>query len=41
LNTAKRFGIAHSIAISRPDTTKAERRIEEFSSVDGVASLLA
>jgi len=40
LSTAKRFGIAHSIAISRPDTTKAPRVIEEFIEVEGVASLI-
>lgn len=41
LATAKDFGIAHSIAISRPDTTQELRNIEEFAAVDGVASLIA
>lgn len=41
LNTAKGFGIAHTIAISRPDTTRERREIKEFSAVDGVASLIA
>jgi putative hydrolase of the HAD superfamily len=40
LTTAKRFGIAHAIAISRPDTTKERRVIEEFVEVEGVASLI-
>lgn len=40
LSTAKRFGIAHAIAISRPDTTQKRRVIEEFTDVEGVASLI-
>lgn len=40
LTTAKRFGIAHAIAINRPDTTKGGRVIEEFLDVEGVASLI-
>jgi putative hydrolase of the HAD superfamily len=40
LETAAAFGIAHMIAISRPDTSQAPRRIERFLSVAGVASLI-
>jgi len=40
LKTARGFGIAHSIAIRRPDTTRESRVVEEFASVDGVASLI-
>jgi HAD superfamily hydrolase (TIGR01509 family) len=41
LKTAKVFGIAHTIAIRRPDTTRESREIEDFAAVDGVASLIA
>jgi putative hydrolase of the HAD superfamily len=40
LAAARDFGIAHAIAISRPDTTRELREIEEFESVEGVASLI-
>jgi putative hydrolase of the HAD superfamily len=40
LGSATRFGIAHAIAISRPDTTLKPRVIESFQAVDGVASLI-
>ena len=40
LGAAKQFGIAHAIAISRPDTSQARRVIEEFTEVEGVASLI-
>jgi putative hydrolase of the HAD superfamily len=40
LATARGHGIAHSIAISRPDTSAAPRRIDGFSQVTGVASLI-
>jgi putative hydrolase of the HAD superfamily len=40
LATARAFGIAHTVAISRPDTTQDERRIDDFATVTGVAELL-
>jgi putative hydrolase of the HAD superfamily len=40
LRTAREFGIAHAIAISRPDTTRELREIDEFAAVEGVASLI-
>jgi len=40
LRTATTFGIAHAIAIARPDTTQDQRDIEEFASVEGVTSLI-
>ena len=40
LHTAREFGIAQQIAISRPDTTREVRRIEGFRAVDGVARLI-
>jgi putative hydrolase of the HAD superfamily len=40
LATATQFGIAHGIAVSRPDTTRALREIEDFSAVESVANLI-
>lgn len=40
LAAAQRFGIAHTVAITRPDTTQAPREAAEFRSVTGVASLI-
>lgn len=40
LGTARAFGIGHVIAIARPDSTRAPRRIAEFASVEGVADLV-
>jgi len=40
LRTARQFGISRTIAIRRPDTTLASREIDEFTAVDGVASLI-
>jgi putative hydrolase of the HAD superfamily len=40
LATARAFGVAHTIAISRPDTSAAERAIAGFHSVLGVGSLI-
>jgi putative hydrolase of the HAD superfamily len=40
LKTARDFGIAHAIAIARPDSTQAVRQITDFAAVDGVLSLL-
>lgn len=40
LAAARAFGIGHSIAISRPDTSAGERRIEGFAAVPGVANLI-
>jgi HAD superfamily hydrolase (TIGR01509 family) len=40
LSTAREFGIAHAIAISRPDTTADERAIDQFAAVTGVAELI-
>jgi GMP/IMP 5'-nucleotidase len=40
LVAARRFGIRHTIAIRRPDSTREPRTIEHFSAIDGVASLL-
>ena len=41
LGTARSFGIGHAIAITRPDSTQAARRIADFAAVEGVASLIA
>jgi putative hydrolase of the HAD superfamily len=40
LGTARSFGIGHVVAIARPDSTRAPRRIADFASVEGVASLI-
>lgn len=40
LKTAAEHGIAHTIAIRRPDTTRESREIEDFNAVDGVINLL-
>ena len=40
LGAAKSYGIGHAVAIARPDSTRAARQIQEFTSVDGVASLI-
>ena len=40
LRTATTFGIAHAIAVARPDTTQNQRNIAEFESVRGVSSLI-
>lgn len=40
LQAAKGFGIAHSIAIRRPDSTRESRTVEGFAAVEGVASLV-
>jgi putative hydrolase of the HAD superfamily len=40
LKTARAFGIAQIIAISRPDSTQNARDMEEFAAVDGVRNLL-
>jgi putative hydrolase of the HAD superfamily len=40
LETAAAFGIAHTIAISHPDSSQAPRVIEHFTAVTGVASLI-
>lgn len=40
LQTARAFGIAHVIAIRRPDSGRPPRVIGEASAVDGVADLL-
>lgn len=40
LATAKAFGIAHTIAIRRPDTTQQSREVDGFTAVDGVANLI-
>ncbi|HEY5665568.1 MAG TPA: GMP/IMP nucleotidase [Gammaproteobacteria bacterium] len=40
LRTATSFGIRHAIAIRQPDTTREPRAVEEFTAVDGVASLI-
>jgi HAD superfamily hydrolase (TIGR01509 family) len=39
LKTAANCGIAHTIAIRRPDTTRESREIEGFRAVDGVIDL--
>lgn len=41
LRAARAAGLAHVRAIRRPDTSRAERVIDEFESVSGVASLFA
>jgi putative hydrolase of the HAD superfamily len=40
LGAATGFGVAHAIAIARPDTTLSPRRIDDYAAVDGVASLI-
>jgi len=40
LQTAKKSGIAHVVAIRHPDTSQAQREIEDFSAVDRVADLI-
>jgi len=40
LETAARSGIAHTIAIRRPDSTQGRREISGFAAVDGVADLI-
>lgn len=40
LATAQQFGIAHTIAIRRPDSTRESRQIEDFAAVEGVANLV-
>jgi len=40
LKVARRFGIAHAIAIRRPDTTGEQREIGDFDAVDGIAGLI-
>ena len=40
LGAARAFGLARSIAIARPDSTRAPRLIEGYPAVDGVASLI-
>jgi putative hydrolase of the HAD superfamily len=40
LGTASAFGIGHVVAIARPDSTQAPRQIADFTSVEGVASLI-
>jgi putative hydrolase of the HAD superfamily len=40
LGTARSFGIGHTIAIARPDSTQGARPIPDFASVEGVSSLI-
>ena len=40
LAAASRFGVQHTIAIARPDSTRERRNISEFRAVDGVASFV-
>ncbi|WP_317704454.1 GMP/IMP nucleotidase [Methylomarinovum caldicuralii] len=40
LEAARRFGIAHQIAISRPDSRQPERRIDGFPAVEDLQCLL-
>jgi putative hydrolase of the HAD superfamily len=40
LETAESYGIAHTVAISHPDTSQEPREIERFTSVAGVRSLI-
>jgi putative hydrolase of the HAD superfamily len=40
LGAATGFGVAHAIAICRPDTTLKARQIDGYAAVDGVASLI-
>jgi putative hydrolase of the HAD superfamily len=40
LGAARTFGIRHTIAIARPDSTQDARQIPDFTSVEGVASLI-
>jgi putative hydrolase of the HAD superfamily len=41
LEAARRHGIAHIFAISRPDSTLSAREMREFMSVEAVSELLA
>jgi len=41
LLAARRHGIGHIVAISKPDSTLAAREVEEFMSVEAVSALLA
>jgi putative hydrolase of the HAD superfamily len=41
LEAARRHGIAHIFAISRPDSTMSAREMREFMSVEAVSDLLA
>ncbi len=41
LESARRFGLGHLVAIRRPDTSAPERVVDGFSAVDSVADLLA
>lgn len=40
LRAARRYGIAHIVAIAHPDSTQERRVVEEFPSVHAVAELL-
>ena len=40
LATAVRYGVAHTIAIRRPDSRRPPRAIDAFAAVDGVAELV-
>ncbi len=40
LEAASGYGVAHTIAIRRPDSRRPPRAIETFAAVDGVADLL-
>jgi putative hydrolase of the HAD superfamily len=40
LRAARRHGIAHIIAVARPDSTAARREVDEFQVVEGVADLI-
>jgi HAD superfamily hydrolase (TIGR01509 family) len=39
LEAARRFGVRHTVAIRRPDSTQPAREITDFISVDGIAEL--
>jgi putative hydrolase of the HAD superfamily len=41
LSAARRYGIAHIVAISKPDSTLAVREVKEFMSVEAVSELLS
>lgn len=40
LRSARRYGIAQLLAIRKPDTRQAERRVDEFPAVQGFSALM-
>ena len=40
LNTARAFGIAHIVAVSKPDTKQAKRNISDFLAIEDFRELM-